>query len=237
VTVVWSIVSGKCNVLADGQEVHVSNSRSGSVSCSWTMKGNHVLQVIAHALSPQAPMRQYELLVDGQSFFEMPKVFHLGLQTVGGPHAVSPTERTLPVAVSSRFENQNTSSYSNYSMGGGGGGAGPAAAYSSAPAGLSSTAYSHSSNLTYPSSNTSSNPFAPPLSNTAATSTSRGKNIVELEAPRNVHEEEVFLAEAIKNSLQESGGKSSVAPPTISPTVSKNEDLILNFFDDPGPAP
>lgn len=221
-TVVWSIVSGKCNVLADGQEVHVSNSRSGSISCSWTMKGNHVLQVIAHALSPQPPMRQYELLVDGQSFFEMPKVFHLGLQTLGGPHTVSPNDKVLPVAVSNRFDH-NPAPYNNYSLG-----SNTNAVSASAP---TMTMYPSTSALQ------SSNPFAPPPSSGAASSSSssRGKNIVELEAPRNLHEEEVFLAEAIKNSLQESG--KSAAPHTISPTVSKNEDLILNFFDDPAPPP
>jgi hypothetical protein len=82
VTIVWSITSGKRLVLADGQEVHYSNSRNNVFDFSWTMRGNHVLKVVAHAsppLSAQPGFRQYDFFVDGQSFFTFPKVFRLGL--------------------------------------------------------------------------------------------------------------------------------------------------------------
>lgn len=82
VTIVWSITSGKRLVLADGQEVHYSTSRNNVFDFSWTMRGNHVLKVVAHAsppLSAQPGFRQYDFFVDGQSFFTMPKVFRLGL--------------------------------------------------------------------------------------------------------------------------------------------------------------
>jgi hypothetical protein len=82
VTIVWSITSGKRLVLADGQEVHYSTSRNNVFDFSWTMRGNHVLKVVAHAsppLSAQPGFRQYDFFVDGQSFFTFPKVFRLGL--------------------------------------------------------------------------------------------------------------------------------------------------------------
>lgn len=82
VTIVWSITSGKRLVLADGQEVHYSHSRNNVFDFSWTMRGNHVLKVVAHAsppLSAQPGFRQYDFFVDGQSFFTFPKVFRLGL--------------------------------------------------------------------------------------------------------------------------------------------------------------
>jgi hypothetical protein len=82
VTIVWSITSGKRLVLADGQEVHYSSSRNSVFDFSWTMRGNHVLKVVAHAsppLSAQPGFRQYDFFVDGQSFFTFPKVFRLGL--------------------------------------------------------------------------------------------------------------------------------------------------------------
>ena len=82
VTIVWSITSGKRLVLADGQEVHYSNSRSNLFEFSWTMKGNHVLKIVAHASPPiqaNPGFRQYDFYVDGQSFFSFPKVFRLGL--------------------------------------------------------------------------------------------------------------------------------------------------------------
>jgi hypothetical protein len=95
VTIVWSITSGKRLVLADGQEVHYSSSRNNVFDFSWTMRGNHVLKVVAHAsppLSAQPGFRQYDFFVDGQSFFTFPKVFRLGLapndpRAAGSPHS------------------------------------------------------------------------------------------------------------------------------------------------------
>jgi len=76
VTIVWSISSGKRLILVDGQEVHYSTVRSNVLEHSWTMKGNHVLKVLAYAVPSKdvAGARQYDLSVDGQSFFHMPKV-------------------------------------------------------------------------------------------------------------------------------------------------------------------
>lgn len=91
ITLVWSITSGKRLILADGQEVHYSSSRSGIFDFSWTMRGNHVLKIVAHAsppLSPTPGWRQYDFFVDGQSFFTFPKVFRLGL-TANDPRAYS----------------------------------------------------------------------------------------------------------------------------------------------------
>ncbi len=91
-TLVWSITSGKRLLLVDGQEVHYSNSRSNIFDFSWTMRGNHVLKVVAHAsppLSVQPGFRQYDFFVNGQSFFHFPKVFRLGLAP-NDPRGVAP---------------------------------------------------------------------------------------------------------------------------------------------------
>jgi len=90
VTIVWSIASGKRMILADGHEVHYSTNRGGEIDFSWTMKGNHILKVTAHAAPPLTAtpgFRQYDLHIDGQSFFTMPKVFELGIK--GPPSAVA----------------------------------------------------------------------------------------------------------------------------------------------------
>jgi hypothetical protein len=82
VTLVWSITSGKCLVLQDGKEIHYSTSRASIFDYSWTMRGNHILKIVAHAAPPlsQTPnFRQYDFFVNGQSFFTFPKVFRLGL--------------------------------------------------------------------------------------------------------------------------------------------------------------
>ena len=93
VTFVWSVTSGKRLILADGQEVHYSSSRSAVIDFSWTMRGNHVLKVIAHATAPMTAepgFRQYDFFVDGRSFFTFPKVYRLGLTGGMGGKTVSP---------------------------------------------------------------------------------------------------------------------------------------------------
>ena len=96
-------------VLADGQEVHYSNSRNNVFDFSWTMRGNHVLKVVAHAsppISAQPGFRQYDFFVDGQSFFTFPKVYRLGL-SANDPRAASSPHS--PPSLADRSRNYNTS--------------------------------------------------------------------------------------------------------------------------------
>eukprot|EP00539_Tryblionella_compressa_P012479 CAMPEP_0178825718 /NCGR_PEP_ID=MMETSP0746-20121128/6373_1 /TAXON_ID=913974 /ORGANISM="Nitzschia punctata, Strain CCMP561" /LENGTH=588 /DNA_ID=CAMNT_0020487505 /DNA_START=272 /DNA_END=2038 /DNA_ORIENTATION=- len=83
VTIVWSITSGKRQITMDGREIHYSTNRASLLDFSWQTKGNHVIKVICHAAPPltaEPGFRQYDLWVDGQSFFTMPKVFQLGVK-------------------------------------------------------------------------------------------------------------------------------------------------------------
>jgi len=83
IEVVWSITSGKRQVMMDTKQIHYSNNRAGTLDHSWTTRGNHVIKVLCHASPPLSAVpgfRQYELLIDGQSFFNMPKVYELGLK-------------------------------------------------------------------------------------------------------------------------------------------------------------
>jgi len=85
VTVVWSIASGKRQITMDGHEVHFTTARTGIVEHSWSSKGNHILKVVCHAsppLSPTPGFRQYELFIDGQSFFRMPRMYEIGIKGV-----------------------------------------------------------------------------------------------------------------------------------------------------------
>jgi len=91
VTLIWSVASGKRLIFSDGQELHYSTNRSGVFEYSWTMRGNHVIKVIAHAtptMSGNPTFKQYDLFVDGLTFFHFPKVFELGLK--GSIHAPYP---------------------------------------------------------------------------------------------------------------------------------------------------
>jgi hypothetical protein len=88
----------------DGQEVHYSNSRSNLFDYSWTMRGNHVLKIVAHASPPMTPtpgFRQYDFFINGQSFFTFPKVFRLGL-TAGDSRGASSPTNPAQMAESSR---------------------------------------------------------------------------------------------------------------------------------------
>lgn len=82
-TIVWSITSGKRQISMDGREIHYSTNRASILDFSWSTLGNHVIKVVCHAAPPlQATpgFRQYDLMVDGQSFFTMPKMFQLGIR-------------------------------------------------------------------------------------------------------------------------------------------------------------
>lgn len=83
VTIVWSLTSGKRQISMDGREVHYATNRAGLLEFNWQTKGNHVIKVTCHAAPPmsaQPGFRQYDMSIDGQSFFNMPKVFQLGVK-------------------------------------------------------------------------------------------------------------------------------------------------------------
>jgi len=89
VSIVWSITSGKRQISMDGKEVHYSTNRAGMLDFSWQSKGNHVIKVLCHAAAPMTPepgFRQYDLSIDGQSFFTMPKVFQVGVKGSNAPN-------------------------------------------------------------------------------------------------------------------------------------------------------
>jgi len=81
---VWSIASGKRQILMDGKEVHYLKGRTTLFEHSWNSFGTHVMKVVCHISPPMEPspgFRQYDFMIDGQSFFTMPKVFELGLKS------------------------------------------------------------------------------------------------------------------------------------------------------------
>jgi hypothetical protein len=113
VTLVWSITSGKRLVLCDGQEVHYSSSRNAIFDHSWTMRGNHVLKIVAHASPPLAVtpgFRQYDFFIDGQSYFSFPKVFRLGLSANDPRASVSSPSSPAHLAERGRTYNNYTTS-------------------------------------------------------------------------------------------------------------------------------
>ena len=90
VILIWSLTSGKRLVLMDGKEVHFSMGKptAGKFQTSWTMRGNHVLKIVAYAAPPvrnRPGFRQFELFLDGLSYFTFPRIYELGTKA-GGAH-------------------------------------------------------------------------------------------------------------------------------------------------------
>jgi hypothetical protein len=101
VVIVISALSGKRHVFADGHEVHFSyGSRTDSTfETAWTMKGGHLVKVRGHVALPlfETPgFRQFDLTIDGLSYFSMPKLYELGIKK---PVATAP-RLALPRSVS-----------------------------------------------------------------------------------------------------------------------------------------
>jgi hypothetical protein len=91
VVILWSVATGKCRIMYDNKEVYTS-IRSGcqkfewKVETMWNVQGTtHMLKVIANVVPSfsshnraDAKVKQYDLQLDGMSFFDMPKIYELG---------------------------------------------------------------------------------------------------------------------------------------------------------------
>ena len=188
----------------DGKEIHFSANRKNVFEFSWTMKGNHVLKVVAHAQPPMTAVpgfRQYDFYVDGQSFFTFPKVFRLGLlpNDPSGAAAQSSRNRRRP-------PNNYNSNAGNNTYGDGGGG------------------NNNMSEFVRPGSD-----LTPYINNgrgddMRSMRSANSNNIASLEAPHNPEEEDAYLRQAIENSLKE--GPSPGGRPALSPAAPADAFLL-----------
>ncbi|KAL3799254.1 hypothetical protein HJC23_012979 [Cyclotella cryptica] len=99
VVVTWSITGGKRSISVDGREIHFEAGKRGQsntnpsrradiLEAAWQMPEEHVCQLICYAYKPamgspekrNKKWRQYNLTIDGRSFFELPQIFDLGLK-------------------------------------------------------------------------------------------------------------------------------------------------------------
>jgi hypothetical protein len=82
VTLVWSIASGKKRVFHNSKEVHfsVGSRTNGKFQCTWSSR-EHFFTIIAYAFPPSTrirPRKQFELLINGYSFDNLPRIYELG---------------------------------------------------------------------------------------------------------------------------------------------------------------
>lgn len=78
----WSLTSGKKRVFHDSKEVHFSVGRriNGKFQCSWHSR-DHFFTLIAYAFPPSSrirPKKQFDLLINGYSFDNLPRIYELG---------------------------------------------------------------------------------------------------------------------------------------------------------------
>mmetsp|Transcript_28572 Transcript_28572/g.40806 ORF Transcript_28572/g.40806 Transcript_28572/m.40806 type:complete len:401 (+) Transcript_28572:121-1323(+) len=97
IVLIWSHVSGKRELFMDGKPIHMSKAARGNTKFQYTWGiGTHVLKIIANGTPPmgeQSHLRQFDLLLDGISFFRFFKIYQLGRNRVKGlskPQANTP---------------------------------------------------------------------------------------------------------------------------------------------------
>lgn len=84
VVLVWSHVTGKRQLFMDGREIHMSKAARGNTrfDYSWGIQGGHVMKITANGTPPlrkeRMVHRQFDLELDGMSFFEFARIYELG---------------------------------------------------------------------------------------------------------------------------------------------------------------
>jgi hypothetical protein len=95
VVLIWSHMTGKRQLFMDGREVHTSKAGMGNTQFvhSWVIQGNHLMKIIANGTPPlggeDANFRQFDLELDGMSYFSFKKIYELG-EATGGRREVAP---------------------------------------------------------------------------------------------------------------------------------------------------
>ena len=92
VVLVWSHITGKRQLFMDGREFHTSKAARGNTrfEFSWTIPGNHVLKIVANGAPPitaegARQFKQFDLQLDGMSYFDFTKIYELGEGKVASP--------------------------------------------------------------------------------------------------------------------------------------------------------
>lgn len=99
VVLVWSHITGKRQLFMDGREFHASRAARGNTRFehSWSIPGNHVLKIVANGAPPitaegARQFKQFDLQLDGMSYFEFVKIYELGTKDFG---VASPREEEV----------------------------------------------------------------------------------------------------------------------------------------------
>jgi len=82
VVLIWSHISGKRQLFVDGRQIHTSKAARVNTEFEYQWPhGPHLLKITAHAAPPTEGSRyrrQFNLELDGMSFFRFKKIYQLG---------------------------------------------------------------------------------------------------------------------------------------------------------------
>ncbi|KAL7490977.1 hypothetical protein ACHAWT_001227 [Skeletonema menzelii] len=130
-SITWSITGGKRMISIDGREIQYtagkranSARRADVLEAAWRM-ADHIFDLKCYAYVPKAgspekrnpKWKQYNLTIDGRSFFELPEIFDLGLRgfgTGGLPPTISSSDWDQTTDISSKKSVSSGATSSQY---------------------------------------------------------------------------------------------------------------------------
>ena len=111
---IWSINSGKQVVLLDGRVIYSTVSRSSTVDISHTTHDNTNFRLVAHRYqSSERGSYQYDLFINGTSFFSLPKMDRFkGNHTASSDESYTTEALSIDTAVLCQHSNHDNESVS-----------------------------------------------------------------------------------------------------------------------------
>lgn len=83
VTLIWSVVSGKRMLMSNGRQMLVDVNKGKMFEHTWINHRGNTLRMVVYSSQPMSSHmgnRQYDLFIDGVSFFVLPKLYEVGLR-------------------------------------------------------------------------------------------------------------------------------------------------------------
>jgi hypothetical protein len=111
----FSLTTGKRAVTYDKKVVYYTEGRSiqeGKFEHSWTIEGGHNVRISAHFSQPHL-RRQYDMFINGESFFSMPHIYELGTNLTQerlkpGTKTIAPVVKDRPNDIPSGYERDHS---------------------------------------------------------------------------------------------------------------------------------
>mmetsp|Transcript_13426 Transcript_13426/g.24653 ORF Transcript_13426/g.24653 Transcript_13426/m.24653 type:complete len:399 (-) Transcript_13426:234-1430(-) len=110
IVLIWSHITGKRQLFMDGREIHMSKAARGNTKFeySWNIGGSHTLKIIANGTpsNRSSCQRQFDLELDGMSFFKFAKIYELGRSVTKESLATSLTYSYRGMAYDARDDDE-----------------------------------------------------------------------------------------------------------------------------------